>query len=358
MSILITGGAGFIGSNFIHYYLNHYNETVINVDKLNYAGSLDNLSEVENNKHYKFYHIDIANYEKFNDILNLHKPKSIIHFAAESHVDTSIRKPYEFVSNNILGTLSLLNSTLSYYEQLEPNLKNNFKLIHISTDEVFGSLELGEDSFTENSQYSPNSPYAASKAGADHLSRAWHKTFDLPIITSNCSNNYGPRQFPEKLIPVVISKALSGLKIPVYGDGLNIRDWLHVEDHCRAIDILLKSGTVGETYNIGGNHEMTNRDLVLMICSILDELIPLKNKLYSEQIEYVTDRRGHDRRYSINSEKIFQNTGWKPSVDFVDGIRETVEWYLQHSDWLFKSLDKIKPSLNDNKIQYQSISNY
>ncbi len=357
MTILVTGGAGFIGSNFIHYYLNKYNETVINIDKLNYAGRLDNLSEIQNDARYHFYHFDIANHEKLSEVLSQHKPTTIVHFAAESHVDNSIKKPYEFVSNNILGTLSLLNTVLSYFENLDSDAQKQFKLIHISTDEVFGSLNLDEQSFTETSQYSPNSPYAASKAGADHLSRAWNKTFNLPIITSNCSNNYGPRQFPEKLIPVVISKALSGLKIPVYGDGLNIRDWLHVEDHCKAIDMLIHQGKIGETYNVGGNHEMTNRDLVSMICSILDELIPLKDKLYSEQIEYVEDRRGHDRRYSINSEKIKHEMGWEPTVDFEKGIKSTIEWYLNHSEWLFKSLDH-STELKTNSSNLKSISNF
>ena len=339
MSILVTGGAGFIGSNFILHYLSNNDDLVINVDKLNYAGNLDNLATIENDSRYRFYHTDIIDNASIANILKKYKPSAIVHFAAESHVDNSIKKPYEFVSNNILGTFSLLDTTYDYFQALSPSEQEQFRFIQISTDEVYGSLNTSSVSSTEESPYSPNSPYAASKASADHLARAWSRTYNLPVITSKCSNNYGPRQYPEKLIPVVIFNALSGRKIPVYGDGMNIRDWLYVDDHCKAIEILLKNGTPGETYNIGGNNQITNKQVVMTICSILDEYVPLKDKSYTKQISYVEDRRGHDRRYSIDSSKMKTAFGWQPTVCFTKGIGQTIGWYLENPKWLHNSLN-------------------
>lgn len=339
MSILVTGGAGFIGSNFILNFLQNNDEQLINIDKLSYAGNLNNLYEIATDERYRFFHNDIKDHQSILKILSDYQPRAIINFAAESHVDNSINRPYNFVSNNVLGVLSLLNTSLEYYQSLDDEKKTNFRFIQISTDEVYGSLNPKDNSFTELNQYAPNSPYAASKASCDHLVRAWYKTYGLPVITSNCSNNYGPRQFPEKLIPVVISTALSGSEIPLYGDGENIRDWLYVDDHCEALSLLLESGTPGESYNIGGNNELTNKQVVISICRLLDKLIPLRdNKSYCEQIRHVEDRRGHDRRYSINSSKIQHELGWQATLDFHAGLAKTVEWYLEHAQWLKKSL--------------------
>ena len=335
MTILVTGGAGFIGSNFIIQYLKYNDENVINVDKLTYAGNIKNLSTVGNSEYYKFYKADISDHRAISDLLNLYQPRAIINFAAETHVDNSIHHPTDFVSNNINGVLALLNSSLEYYTTLSSELSETFRFIQISTDEVYGSLEDNDPSFTENSAYRPNSPYAASKASCDHLVRAWHKTYGLPTITSNCSNNYGPRQYPEKLIPVVISQALSGQRIPLYGDGMNIRDWLYVDDHCSAIRALLDHGTPGDNYNIGGYTEKTNIDVVMTICKILDQLTPISpSHSFSDQIEYVEDRRGHDRRYSINNHKISEVIDWRPTTDFKTGIRKTIQWYLDNNAWL------------------------
>jgi len=333
-NILVTGGSGFIGSNFIQYLINNSDyKKIINLDKLTYAGNSDNLINIENDPRYKFVKGDICNRDFINKIFHDYKPIKIVHFAAESHVDRSIDGPRDFIDTNIIGTYNLLQESLNIYSKLNKESKSFFKFHHISTDEVFGSL--GESGyFTEDTAYDPSSPYSASKASSDHLVRAWHRTFGLPITISNCSNNYGPYQFPEKLIPLMIINCLSNKELPVYGKGDNVRDWLYVEDHCKAIDLILKDGAIGETYNIGGNNEIKNIKIVKSICSILDTLEPTKSlKQYSDLITFVSDRPGHDFRYSIDTTKIKNELNWGPEESFDTGLLKTIKWYLDNEIW-------------------------
>lgn len=333
MKLLITGGAGFIGGNFILKQIRETDNTILNYDKLTYAGNLETLESVQNNKHYRFVHGDICDSEKVRETLASFQPDGIIHFAAESHVDRSIDGPMEFIQTNIVGTSVLLNESLVYYKNLSDERENIFRFVHISTDEVFGAL--GEEGkFTENTPYDPSSPYSASKASSDHLVRVWHRTFGLPTLITNCSNNYGPCQFPEKLIPLMIINAISDRPLPVYGKGENVRDWLYVEDHCEAIYSVLRNGQIGETYNIGGNCEMQNIEIVKTICRILDKSQPREDqKSYMDQITFVTDRPGHDFRYAMDITKINRELGWKPKENFESGIRKTIEWYLNNRQW-------------------------
>ena len=333
-NILVTGGSGFIGSNFIQYLINHSDyKKIINLDKLTYAGNSDNLINIENDPRYKFVKGDICNRDFINKIFHDYKPITIVHFAAESHVDRSIDGPKDFIDTNIIGTYNLLQESLNIYSKLNKESKSFFKFHHISTDEVFGSLGKSVY-FTEDTAYDPSSPYSASKASSDHLVRAWHRTFGLPITISNCSNNYGPYQFPEKLIPLMIINCLSNKELPVYGKGDNVRDWLYVEDHCKAIDLILKDGAIGETYNIGGNNEIKNIKIVKSICSILDTLEPTKSlKQYSDLITFVSDRPGHDFRYSIDTTKIKNELNWGPEESFDTGLLKTIKWYLDNEIW-------------------------
>ena len=333
-NILVTGGSGFIGSNFIQYLINHSDyKKIINLDKLTYAGNSDNLINIENDPRYKFVKGDICNRDFIIKIFHDYNPITIVHFAAESHVDRSIDGPKDFIDTNIIGTYNLLQESLNIYSKLNKESKSFFKFHHISTDEVFGSL--GKSGyFTEDTAYDPSSPYSASKASSDHLVRAWHRTFGLPITISNCSNNYGPYQFPEKLIPLMIINCLSNKELPVYGKGDNVRDWLYVEDHCKAIDLILKDGAIGETYNIGGNNEIKNIKIVKSICSILDTLEPTKSlKQYSDLITFVSDRPGHDFRYSIDTTKIKNELNWGPEESFDTGLLKTIKWYLDNEIW-------------------------
>lgn len=330
--ILVTGGAGFIGSNFILDWLVECDEPVINLDKLTYAGNPANLRALQQDTRYLFVQGDINDRVLVDNLFKQHKPRAIIHFAAESHVDRSIDGPESFIKTNINGTFCLLETACSYWSTLPVVAQNTFRFLHVSTDEVYGSLKLHDPAFAETTPYAPNSPYAASKAASDHLVRAYHHTYGLPTLTTNCSNNYGPYQYPEKLIPLTILSALQNKPLPVYGDGLNIRDWLYVGDHCAAIREVLTKGRVGETYNIGGNSEKTNIEVVKTLCTILDELHPAKNgESYTKLITFVKDRLGHDRRYAINAEKITRELGWKPQENFTSGIRRTVQWYLTNS---------------------------
>jgi dTDP-glucose 4,6-dehydratase len=334
-SILVTGGAGFIGSNFVLGWLAHEQGSVVNLDKLTYAGNLANLASLEGNPRHIFVRGDIGDAELVRSLLTRYRPRAVVHFAAESHVDRSITDPGEFVRTNVNGTLNMLQQARSYWDSLEGAERERFRFLHVSTDEVYGTLGPGDPAFTETTPYAPNSPYAASKAGSDHLVRAWHHTFGMPTLTTNCSNNYGPFQFPEKLIPLVILKALEGESLPVYGDGCNVRDWLYVADHCEGIRMVLAKGRRGETYNIGGSNERRNLDVVTTICGILDELKPdaaigERRKL----ITFVKDRPGHDRRYAIDAAKIRRELGWTPRTAFETGIRSTIEWYLANLDWV------------------------
>lgn len=332
MKILLTGGAGFIGSNLIHYLIENTNHKIVNVDKLTYAGNLISLKDIEENERYSFEKIDICNYDNVRDLFHKYSPDAVMHLAAESHVDRSIDGPGEFIQTNIVGTYNLLQNAFNYWKSLDGEKKNSFRFLHVSTDEVFGSL--GETGFfTETTPYDPKSPYSASKASSDHLVRAWQHTFGLPSMITNCSNNYGPYQFPEKLIPVVILNAINGKDIPIYGKGDNVRDWLYVEDHAAALYKVISNGVVGETYNIGGKNEMKNIDIVNIICEILDELKPKSNGSYKDQIKFVKDRPGHDKRYAIDPAKIEKELGFKPAHNFNEGIRKTVEWYLNNLDW-------------------------
>ena len=338
--ILVTGGSGFIGSNFIHYLINNTDyKRIINLDKLTYAGNNDNLINIQQNIRYKFIKGDICDRQCIKKIFQDYSPNKIVHFAAESHVDRSIDGPKDFINTNIVGTSILLEESLSYYNKLKKLSKSSFKFHHISTDEVFGSL--GEKgSFAEDSPYDPSSPYSASKASSDHLVRAWHRTFGLPVTISNCSNNYGPYQFPEKLIPLMIINCLSNKSLPVYGKGENIRDWLYVEDHCKAINLILQEGAIGDTYNIGGNNEISNINIVESICTILDKLKPSNSgKSYKQLISFVKDRPGHDFRYAINTTKIKKDLNWEPKETFDSGLTKTIKWYLENENW-WKKIQK------------------
>ena len=331
--ILVTGGAGFIGSAVVRHLVNNLNCSVVNVDKLTYAGNLSSLSSVDQNPLYSFEYADINDRSLITVILDQHQPDAIMHLAAESHVDRSIDGPSDFIQTNIVGTYSLLECARSYWRQLSSSKQDDFRFHHISTDEVFGTLGK-TDSFTEETAYDPRSPYSASKASSDHLVRAWHETYGLPVVLSNCSNNYGPYHFPEKLIPLMIIKALKGEKLPVYGTGENIRDWLYVDDHANALCKILFEGKKGESYNVGGNAEVSNLDVVRNICRLLDELSPRPGmSRYEEQIDFVADRPGHDYRYAIDATKIRNELGWKPIETFETGLRRTVEWYLANSSW-------------------------
>ena len=334
-SILVTGGAGFIGSNFVLDWIAGEADTIINLDKLTYAGNLENLASLEGNPRHLFVRGDIGDAELIAKLLTEHQPRAIVNFAAESHVDRSIHGPAEFIQTNIVGTFHLLEATRTYWNSLGEQDKKAFRFLHVSTDEVYGSLSTSDPAFTEMKQYEPNSPYSASKAASDHLVRAYHHTYGLPVLTTNCSNNYGPYHFPEKLIPLVIHNALAGKPLPIYGDGQQVRDWLYVKDHASAIRRVLESGRVGETYNVGGWNEKPNLDVVHTLCAILDELSPRADgKSYAEQITYVTDRPGHDRRYAIDASKINRELGWKPAETFETGIRKTVQWYLDNQEWV------------------------
>jgi len=332
VKILVTGGAGFIGSNFILNYIDKHQ--IFNYDKLTYAGNLDNLSSILNHSNYSFIKGDIKDNNKVINILNTFKPEAIINFAAESHVDRSIDTPKTFIETNVLGTFELLNCCVNYYQKLDKNIKEKFRFLHISTDEVYGSLN-NKGKFKETTAYNPSSPYSASKASSDHLVKSWFHTFNLPILITNCSNNYGPYQFPEKLIPLMITNCLEHKELPIYGDGQNIRDWIYVDDHCKGIYQVLKNGKIGETYNIGGNQEMSNIKIVEKICDIMDQNKPSKNiKSYKKLITFVKDRPGHDFRYAIDSSKIETQLKFFPSENLDSGLRKTVNWYLKNIDWI------------------------
>ena len=333
MRILITGGAGFIGSALIRHLLNHTEHQVLNLDKLTYAGNLESLASVADNPRYRFVQADIADSAAVSQALAEFQPDAIMHLAAESHVDRSIDGPAAFIQTNIVGTYALLEATRSYWSQLDPARKAAFRFHHISTDEVYGDLHGADELFTERTPYAPSSPYSASKAASDHLVRAWQRTYGLPVLLSNCSNNYGPYHFPEKLIPLVILNALDGKPLPVYGNGQQVRDWLYVEDHARALLKVVSEGKVGETYNIGGHNEQKNLHVVESICALLDELAPRQSGSYKEQISFVSDRPGHDLRYAIDASKIERELGWKPEETFASGLRKTVHWYLDNLDW-------------------------
>jgi dTDP-glucose 4,6-dehydratase len=334
-NILVTGGAGFIGSNFVLDWCSLVQQPVVNVDALTYAGNLENLGGLANDPKHVFVHADVADSALMDQVLRQHQPKAVVHFAAESHVDRSIHGPEAFVQTNIVGTFRLLEAVRKFWNDLEPAAKAAFRFLHVSTDEVYGSLAADSPAFTETHPYEPNSPYSASKAASDHLVRAYHHTYGLPTLTTNCSNNYGPYHFPEKLIPLMIVNALAGKNLPVYGDGMQIRDWLYVKDHCSAIRRVLEAGRVGETYNIGGWNEKPNIEIVNTVCTLLDEMRPRQDgKSYSTQITYVQDRPGHDRRYAIDASKIHEELGWKPAETFASGIRKTVQWYLSNADWV------------------------
>jgi len=333
--ILVTGGAGFIGSNFVLDWLATHDEPLVNLDKLTYAGNLASLSSLAKDSRHIFVQGDIADGALIASLLEKHQPRAIVHFAAESHVDRSIHGPEAFLQTNIIGTFQLLQSARHFFAGLSGDAAAQFRFLHVSTDEVYGSLAPDAPAFTEHHPYEPNSPYSASKAASDHLVRAWHHTYGLPVLTTNCSNNYGPLQFPEKLIPLMIHRALKGEDLPVYGDGQNVRDWLYVGDHCTAIRCVLEKGNLGETYNIGGRAEMKNLDVVYTLCDLLDELRPkTKGVSYRDQIRFVTDRPGHDRRYAIDSTRIATELEWKPSETFATGLRKTVQWYLDHENWV------------------------
>jgi dTDP-glucose 4,6-dehydratase len=336
LSILITGGAGFIGSAVIRHIINNTDHSVVNVDKLTYAGNLESLNSIENDARYVFEQVDICNAKEIKYVLNEHRPDIVMHLAAESHVDRSIDGPGEFIQTNIVGTYVLLEESRGYWSSLEGDKKDNFRFHHVSTDEVYGDLEGADDLFTEESSYAPSSPYSAAKASSDHLVRAWQRTFKFPTLITNCSNNYGPYQFPEKLIPLIILNALEGKDLPIYGNGKQIRDWLYVDDHARALLHVALTGEVSETYNIGGHNEFQNIEVVKTVCSILDELVPSKLDgvdKYEQLITYVDDRVGHDVRYAIDASKISTKLGWIPDETFKTGIRKTIQWYLDNNKW-------------------------
>jgi len=333
--IFVTGGAGFIGSNFVLDWLDQLEEPVVNLDKLTYAGNLKNLAAVTDDARHVFVRTDIGDMAQVAALLDRHKPRAIVHFAAESHVDRSIEGPDAFIDTNIVGTFRLLEAARKYWNELDAEAKADFRFLHVSTDEVYGTLDANDPAFTETTAYQPNSPYSASKAASDHLVRAYHHTYGLPVLTTNCSNNYGPYHFPEKLIPLTIVNALADRSLPIYGDGQQIRDWLYVKDHCSGIRRVLEAGTPGETYNIGGWNEKANLDVINTLCGILDELKPRSDgQSYRMQIAFVKDRPGHDRRYAIDASKIERELGWKPAETFESGMRKTVRWYLSNEEWV------------------------
>jgi len=335
MTIFVTGGAGFIGGNFVLNWVAGSEEHVVNLDKLTYAGNMETLASVARNRHHVFVQGDIGDRVLVERLLTEHRPRAIVNFAAESHVDRSIDGPDQFIQTNVVGTCNLLESARSYWSGLPQEEKAAFRFLHVSTDEVYGSLGLADPPFTETRGYEPNSPYSASKAASDHLVRVWHHTYGLPVLTTHCSNNYGPYQFPEKLIPLMIVNALAGKNLPVYGDGMQLRDWLYVKDHCRAICRVLEAGKPGETYNVGGWNEKPNIEVVKTVCALLDELRPKPDGAsYARQIAFVTDRPGHDRRYAIDATKIERELGWRPTETFESGIRKTVRWYLDNPEWV------------------------
>ena len=335
MTILVTGGAGFIGGNFVLDWLAESQEPVVNLDKLTYAGNMQTLDSVIQDARHIFIHGDIGDAALVAKVLHEHKPRAVLNFAAESHVDRSIHGPEDFVQTNVVGTFRLLESVRGYWGNLSATEQEAFRFLHVSTDEVYGSLALDAPAFAETNPYQPNSPYSASKAASDHLVRAWHHTYGLPVLTTNCSNNYGPFHFPEKLIPLTIVNALADKALPIYGDGMQIRDWLYVKDHCSAIRAVLRNGRLGETYNVGGWNEKTNIEIVRSVCALLDELSPRADgKPYADQIEFVRDRPGHDRRYAIDARKLANELAWRPSETFESGIRKTVQWYLDHPTWV------------------------
>ena len=335
MTILVTGGAGFIGSNFVHAWLAQHDEVLVNLDKLTYAGNLRNLHALADDRRHHFVQGDIGDTTLVGQLLTTHQPRAVLHFAAESHVDRSIHGPMDFIQTNVVGTFQLLESVRAYWAGLDDQAKQDFRFLHVSTDEVYGSLAPDAPAFSETNLYEPNSPYSASKAASDHLVRAWHYTYGLPVLTTNCSNNYGPYHFPEKLIPLVIHNALTGKPLPIYGDGQQVRDWLYVEDHCKAIMRVLQDGRLGETYNVGGWNEKPNIEVVRTLCSLLDELQPRADgQSYATQMTFVKDRLGHDRRYAIDARKLERELGWRPEETFESGLRKTVQWYLSHSDWV------------------------
>ena len=337
--IFVTGGAGFIGANFVNDWLARSDESVLVIDKLTYAGNLENLSTLRGDSRFSFAQVDICDRAAIADLLARYRPRALLHFAAESHVDRSISGPGEFIRTNINGTFELLEATRAHWSQLVGSERDAFRFLHVSTDEVYGSLGEEDAPFSESTAYAPNSPYAASKAASDHLVRAYHHTYGLPVLTTNCSNNYGPYQFPEKLIPLTILNAIDGKPLPVYGDGRNIRDWLYVADHCAAIREVLARGRCGETYNIGGSAERRNIEVVQTVCQILDELRPKRGGSYAEQIRFVADRPGHDRRYAIDARKLASELGWRPSHSFDSGLRQTVQWYLDNESWVARVRD-------------------
>ncbi|CAI3797101.1 dTDP-glucose 4,6-dehydratase [Pseudomonas sp. MM221] len=340
MTILVTGGAGFIGANFVLDWVGQSGETLVNLDKLTYAGNLRSLASLEGNPQHVFVQGDIGDGPLVQRLLADYRPRAVLNFAAESHVDRSIHGPQAFVETNVVGTFQLLEAVRGYWQGLGEAERAAFRFLHVSTDEVYGSLKAGEPAFTETHQYQPNSPYSASKAASDHLVRSYHHTYGLPVLTTNCSNNYGPLHFPEKLIPLMIVNALAGKPLPVYGDGQQIRDWLYVKDHCSAIRRVLEAGQVGEVYNVGGWNEKPNLEIVRRVCALLDELRPRTDgKPYAEQITYVTDRPGHDRRYAIDARKLERELGWKPAETFETGIRKTVAWYLANQEWVKGVMD-------------------
>lgn len=340
MTILVTGGAGFIGANFIIDWLQFNEEAVVNLDKLTYAGNLQNLRSVENDERYAFVHGDIGDAGLVSKLLLEYKPRAIINFAAESHVDRSIHYAEDFIQTNVVGIFRLLNTVLNYWSELPATDRSSFRFLHVSTDEVYGSLEPDEPAFTEDNRYKPNNPYSASKAASDHLVRAYHHTYGLPALTTNCSNNYGPFQFPEKLIPLFIHNALVQRPLPLYGDGRQVRDWLYVRDHCAALRQVLEAGELGEVYNIGGNNEKTNLEIARMLCDILDELRPGNDgRSYKSLISLVRDRPGHDRRYAMDSSRIERNLGWRASETVESGMRKTVLWYLDNQEWVAATTD-------------------
>ena len=333
-AILVTGGAGFIGSNFVLQQMRDESSSIVNLDKLTYAGNLRNLESVASGPRYHFVQGDIGDRALIRELLKRHDPAAIVHFAAESHVDRSIRGPEDFIRTNVDGTFALLEETRAYWSALDEGKREGFRFLHVSTDEVYGSLKPEDPPFRESTPYAPNSPYAASKAASDHLVRAYYHTYGLPTLTTNCSNNYGPFQFPEKLIPLIIHNARAGKPLPVYGDGKNVRDWLYVEDHCEAIATVLRKGKPGETYNIGGWNEKPNIEIVETICDLVDQMTPPSTKPRRSLITFVKDRPGHDRRYAMDARKIERELGWRPKATFETGIRKTVRWYLEHEDWV------------------------